>query len=76
MYRVISTFRDIQDKMYLYRVGDTFPRDGKTVTAERIAALASGANKAKRPLIEEIIEETKEQPKPAKKPAKRTKKKV
>lgn len=79
MYRVVTNFRDIQDNMYLYRAGDRFPRQGKYASAERIAALSSMKNKAKRVLIERIEvvdpdEEVKEEKKAAK-PAKKNREK-
>lgn len=64
MYKAIRSFRDLQDKGYCYRVGDVFPREGKTVTKERLAELASTNNKARQALIEK---------EPAKKPAKKKK---
>ena len=64
MYKVIVTFRDKQDDGYTYRAGDTFPRDGMTVDAARIAELAGSGNRIGRPLIEVVQEKA-----PAKKPA-------
>lgn len=55
-YKVIEYFKDLQDNRYAYNVGDTYPRNGHTPTAERIEELASGNNKRKRALIEEIPE--------------------
>ncbi len=56
MYKVIKFFTDIQDHDHAYRVGDEFPRRGLTVSEERLAALASSANKRGIPLIEKIGE--------------------
>lgn len=28
-YKVVSDFKDLKDDLYLYKVGDTFPRTGK-----------------------------------------------
>ena len=53
-YIVIRFFTDLQDNGFAYNVGDTFPRDGKAVTADRIAELSSVANKKGVPLIEEV----------------------
>lgn len=53
-YRVIRFFTDLQDNGFAYNVGDTFPRDGKAVTADRIAELSTCANKQGVPLIEEV----------------------
>lgn len=54
MFKVIRYFTDLQDNGYAYNVGDTFPRDGMTVTADRITELSSSANKQGVPLIEEV----------------------
>ena len=54
MYKVIKYFTDLKDNNYAYYVGDTFPRNGVEVGAERIAELASDKNRLGVPLIEEI----------------------
>ena len=54
MYKVIKKFRDMQDGLHAYSVGDTFPHNGVEVDAERIAELASDKNRLGVPLIEEI----------------------
>ena len=59
MYKVIESFTDLQDNNYVYYVGDTFPRNGVEVGAERIAELASDKNRLGAPLIEEIVEKPK-----------------
>ena len=59
MYKVIKSFTDLQDNNYAYSVGDTFPRNGAEVGAERIAELASDKNRLGVPLIEEIEEKRK-----------------
>ena len=53
-YKVIKLFTDLHDNDYLYKVGDTFPRKGITVTDERIAELAGSNNKQHIPLIEKV----------------------
>ena len=58
-YKVIEYFEDLQDNGRPYNVGDVFPVDGNTVTAERIAELASTQNRRRIPLIEEIAEKPK-----------------
>ena len=86
MYRVIRYFTDLQDNDHPYNVGDVFPRDGMTVTDERIAELAGSDNKQRTPLIkaeaeaepvaevtedvEEPSEETEDVPKRGKKRSK------
>ena len=59
MYKVIKYFTDLQDKNYAYYVGDTFPRNGVEVGAERIAELSSDKNLQGVPLIEEVVEKPK-----------------
>lgn len=58
MYKVIKFFTDLQDNNHPYKVGDTFPRSGVTVTDERLAELSSKRNKQGTPLIE-FVEEKK-----------------
>lgn len=52
MYKVIRYFTDLQDNDYPYNEGDIFPREGMTVTKERIEELSSANNKQLRPLIQ------------------------
>ena len=59
MYRGIKSFTDLQDNNYAYYVGDTFPRNGVEVGAERIAELSSDKNLQGVPLIEEVVEKPK-----------------
>ena len=58
-YKVIEYFEDLQDNGRPYNVGDVFPVYGNTVTAERIAELASTQNRRRIPLIEEVAEKPK-----------------
>ena len=62
MYKVIKHFVDLQDSNHKYDIGDIYPRKGLNVLQSRINELASGKNKQKTPLIEEIpdVEETPE----------------
>lgn len=53
-YRVIRFFYDLTDSAHEYRVGDSFPRKGMTVSNARIKELSTGKNKLKVPLIEEV----------------------
>ena len=59
MYRVIHKFYDLKDNNHAYSVGDTFPRNGVDVGAERTAELASDKNRIGVPLIEAIEEKPK-----------------
>lgn len=54
MYRVTEYFTDLQDGNHAYNAGDTFPRKGVTVTADRIKELSTGANRRGIALIEEV----------------------
>lgn len=51
MYRVVHFFTDLQDDRHPYNVGDIFPREGKTVSEERIAELSGAENRQGVPLI-------------------------
>ena len=68
MYRVIVFFTDLQDNNQPYTVGDTFPREGLEVSADRLAELSGCDNLRKMPLIE-LVEEA---PKPKKRSKKTT----
>lgn len=64
MFRVIKFFTDLQDKEHPYNVGDSFPREGMTVSEDRIKELSGYNNRQRTPLIEKI-EEKKGAPDPA-----------
>lgn len=55
-YRVIKYFTDLHDNNYPYSVGDTYPRQGITVSNGRLAELAGSNNKQGQPLIELVKE--------------------
>ena len=54
MFRVIKHFTDMQDNIFAYEIGDTFPRKGLNVLPSRIKELASDKNRQGVHLIEEI----------------------
>lgn len=54
MYKVIKSFRDLEDGRYLYKDGDIYPRKGVEPSEERIAELAGTKNKLKTPLIKKV----------------------
>ena len=56
-YRVIKRFTDLQDGNHLYIEGDTFPRDGVTVTEARLQELSTAANRQGVPLIQAAEED-------------------
>lgn len=60
MYKAISYFKDMKDNMHSYNPGDTFPRDGLTVSEKRLEELSTNKNRRGKPVIkfvEEPIEE-------------------
>lgn len=59
MYKVIEYFTDLQDNNHEYNVGDTFPRDGLSVSDERLTELSTKNNRQNKPLIERVEEQTK-----------------
>lgn len=71
MYKVIRYFEDIQDEMHPYNIGDIFPRDGMSVSADRLDELSTERNLQKTPLIEFVSMD--EKPETAKKARKRKK---
>ena len=68
MYKVICYFTDLQDFNHPYDEGDIFPRQGVTVSQERLNELASSKNKRGKPLIK-LVEEVKEVETPTEKVA-------
>lgn len=58
-YKVIKSFADLKDYNHEYNVGDTFPRVGVEVSAERIAELSGRQNRQGVPLIEEAKDKRK-----------------
>lgn len=71
MYKVLVQFFDLQDNAREYHPGDTFPRDGFTVGAERLEELASSHNRLGSPVISEVEEQPEDQPEEAEKPARK-----
>ena len=53
-YKVVKTFKDAQDNLDTYHVGDKYPHKGVEASEERIAELASDKNRRGEPLIVEI----------------------
>ena len=78
MYKVIRYFEDIQDAMHPYNTGDIFPREGMSVSADRLTELSTDRNLQRTPLIEfvpepESVPEADEKPEPVKKARRRKK---
>lgn len=69
-YTVIKSFTDMQDNNFLYKEGDTFPRNGLDVLPSRIKELATTTNRRG----EILIKETEDEPKMAKRTAKKPEK--
>jgi hypothetical protein len=61
MYKALRQWRDLEDN-HIYNAGDAFPHDGREIAPARLAALSTGANKAKMRLIEAVDEQGKEIP--------------
>lgn len=54
MYVVILRFADLQDHNCIYEAGDSYPRLGFDVSAERLAELEGSDNLARKPLIRRV----------------------
>lgn len=73
-YTVLKYFTDLQDNEYIYRAGDTYPREGINPSAERIEELASDKNKQGTPLIKAVSEKSEaEKPEKPEKPKRKRK---
>ena len=59
-YKVIRYFEDLQDNNHPYTEGDIFPREGLSVSDNRIKELSGSDNLQKTPLIRKIRERTTE----------------
>ncbi|PTK57454.1 Rho termination protein [Staphylococcus haemolyticus] len=57
-YKVIEYFTDLQDNDYAYNADDPFPREGLTVSKERLTELSTENNRQNKPLIERVEEQT------------------
>lgn len=51
MYKALEAFVDLQDGNRVYKPGDIFPRQGLSVSNERLAELSSPNNRRGRPVI-------------------------
>ena len=63
MYKVLAYFTDLQDNNHPYDEGDIFPRDGLSVSENRLQELSSTRNRRNIKLIE-LVEDKQEPPKP------------
>lgn len=71
MFEVLEHFKDLKDDRHEYNPGDIFPREGLTVSEDRIKELSTSNNKRGRAVIKEVmpmpkepvVEEPKEEPK-------------
>lgn len=68
MYKAISYFKDMKDNMHPYNPGDTFPREGLSVSDERINELASDKNRRGKAVIELVEDIPKKKPEPKEEP--------
>lgn len=62
-YVALSFFADLQDNGYEYNVGDAFPREGLSVSPERIRELSSESNLRGEPVIGASMPPVDEKPK-------------
>lgn len=53
-YKALVRFTDLQDANFKYEPGDTFPRQGLKVSAERLKELSTKANKRGIPVIKKL----------------------
>jgi len=51
-YKVITQFKDLQDKNRVYNVGDKFPATKRKVSEDRLDELSGDSNKLGKPVIE------------------------
>ena len=56
MYQVMEYFTDLHDADHEYHPGDIFPREGISVSSDRLEELSGSDNKRGIPLIKEIRE--------------------
>lgn len=66
-YTVLSEFADLQDEKHVYGIGDEYPREGYSPSAERVDELSTGKNLLQKPLIQvveepEFVQEIEEEP--------------
>lgn len=73
MYKTIVYFEDLQDGGRPYNPGDIFPREGLSVSPERLKELSGPKNLQKRPLIA-FEEKAEEMPAEPEKPRSRARK--
>lgn len=57
-YKALVDFADLQDGKRLYHEGETFPRDGLSVSEKRLAELSGSDNRMGFPLIGKVEEPT------------------
>lgn len=53
-YKVVRYFTDLCDDCFAYHTGDTFPREGASVSAERLKELSTKSNRRGVPLIQKV----------------------
>ena len=56
MYKALTTFADLKDNKHLYHEGDTYPRDGVSVSDARLQELSTNKNATRKPLIVKVEE--------------------
>ena len=61
MYKTLVYFTDMQDNDYPYDEGDIFPRQGLSVSENRLKELSTTANRRRIQLIQLVEQEVKEE---------------
>ena len=61
MYKTLVYFTDLQDNNYPYDEGDIFPRQGLSVSENRLKELSTTANRRRIQLIQLVKQEVKEE---------------
>ncbi|RHW38706.1 termination factor Rho [Lysinibacillus yapensis] len=53
-HKVVREFKDLKHDGHIYKVGDTYPKEGSKATKARLEELSTTKNKYKKVYIEEV----------------------
>ncbi|MER2111169.1 MAG: termination factor Rho [Solibacillus isronensis] len=53
-HKVVREFKDTKHNGHIYKVGDSYPKEGEKATKARLEELSSTKNKYKKIYIEEV----------------------
>lgn len=53
---MIKPFRDLEDKLYTYKLNKPYPRKGFEASGKRIEELSGNENKQEEPLIKKVVD--------------------